>query len=212
MKFPDYIAFLVLIFQYVGYHAFYIYISKRKNWVTRDKIIGGYREKWLQVIIQDENPLIAIQTIRNLTMTNTFLISISMILSGGLFSVFSVQLDWLQVLEKGQYLQFLDHHPVAIKILVALIFLITSATNFLFSLRVLYNMNFTMSSSHLASATGLQLEQLERHNKYFIIGLRALYFFIGPMLWIIDPIAMIIFSSIATFLFVRFDFIKAERT
>ncbi len=211
MKLLDFIALSIFVLQYAGYHLVFLKISKQKRWETRDRLIGFSRKQWLEVIIKQNNPLLGVQTIRNLTMTNTFLISIALIVAGGLFSIFSNNINWLETLEKGSYNEFLALHPVAIKLLVALTMLIISATNFLFSLRILYNMNFTISSSVIAENVSLHLEQLERHNKYFIVGIRALYFFIGPMFWIIDPVAMIVFTTIATFLYFHFDFIKISR-
>jgi len=211
METIDYIAFGLFILQYAGYQLLYLSLSKKHVWETRDRVIGSYREKWLSIINKTDQSILAIQTIRNLTMTNTFFISIAMLLAGGLVSIFTTNPNWIQILEKGLYLEFLLTHPAAVKILVALSLLIISATNFIFSLRILYNMNFTTSAAVGLDSYSFHIEQIERHNRHFIVGVRAIYYFIAPMLWVIHPLAMILYTFTATYIFFHFDFRKIRR-
>ncbi|MDH4199723.1 MAG: DUF599 domain-containing protein [Spirochaetia bacterium] len=210
----DYVALGLFLILFFGYNSTYFFISHNLKKETRESKINVYREKWLEIIIAENQSTFAIQTIRNLTMANTFLMSLVMIMMGGLISVISSRLDLISTLEtinqvdSRTYLLYFESHPAVIKILLGLFVLLISAYNLTVALRILYNMNFTTSSAmRLPEAKNFQLDQLRRQSRHFITGLRSLYFFFGPMLWIIDTYAMIIFTIVVTVLFLRFDFI-----
>ncbi len=211
MKTNDILALSVLFTCYLGYHFFYLIKSHGKSGRTRERVINHYRYLWLDEIIKSKNQILAIQTIRNLTMTNTFFISLSMILMGALGSIFSVNMDWITMLESSNYLSFLEGHPVAIKLLVAILFLLIAAFNFTYTLRILYNMNFTSSS--IVDTDGsrtFRMEQITRQSTHFMTGIRSLYFFFAPMIWILNSWLMIVFSIVVVTLLYRFDFITAD--
>lgn len=210
MKYQDYLALLVLISGYFGYHFFYIYKSHGPRSRTREGVINFYRFLWLESIIREGNQILAIQTIRNLTMTNTFFVSLVMILIGAIGSIFSVNLNWISSMESGNYLLFLEHHPVAIKLLVAQLFLLISAFNFTFVLRILYNLNFTASSTlNTEISKRFRMEQITRQATHFMTGIRSLYFFFAPMIWILNSWLMMTFVLAVIALLYRFDFVKA---
>lgn len=210
----DYSALALFLVLFLGYHYAYFFISHNLKKETREHRINIYREKWLDIIITENQSTFAIQTIRNLTMTNTFLMSLVMIMMGGLISVIFSRIDMISTLERinqldmSTYISFLQNHPVTVKLFIGVFVLLISAYNFTVALRILHNLNFTASSAmRLPEAKNFQLDQLRRQSRHFITGLRALYFFFGPMLWILDTSAMIIFTTIATVLFLRYDFI-----
>jgi len=216
----DYIGLIIFLTFFFGYQYTYFFISHNLKKETRESRINIYREHWLNIIISENQSTFAIQTIRNLTMTNTFLMSLTMILMGGLISVFSNNVNMIQTLDSinrldpENYLNYLENHPVFIKVMVGIFMLLISTYNFTMTLRILNNMNFTASSvMRLPDAKEFQLDQLRRQGRHFITGLRSLYFFFGPMLWIIDCTFMIIFTIIATVSFLRFDFLhKIKKT
>jgi uncharacterized membrane protein len=215
----DYFGLGLFLTFFFGYQYTYFFISHNLKKITRESRINTYRKYWLEIIIQENQSTFAIQTIRNLTMTNTFLVSLTMILMGGMISVLSANLNLIQTLEtindldSSTYLNYLQLHPVAIKIIVGIFMLLISAYNFTMTLRILYNMNFTASSAmRLPDAKDFQLDQLRRQARHFITGLRSLYFFFGPMLWILDTTVMIVFTVVATVSFLRFDFLHKVKT
>jgi len=214
----DYVGLGIFLVLFFGYQYTYFFISHNLKKETRESRINKYRSHWLDIIIGENQSTFAIQTIRNLTMTNTFLVSLTMILMGGLISVLSANLNLIQTLEtidrldSGTYFDYLRQHPVAVKILVGIFMLLISTYNFTLTLRILYNMNFTASSAmRLPEAKDFQLDQLRRQARHFITGLRSLYFFFGPMLWILDTTVMIVFTVFATVSFLRFDFMHKIR-
>lgn len=209
----DYFGLGLFLTLFFGYQYTYFFISHNLKKETRENKINKYRQYWLEIIIKENQSTFAIQTIRNLTMTNTFLVSLTMILMGGMISVLSANLNLIQTIESidqldsTTYIDYLQHHPVAIKFIIGIFMLLISAYNFTMTLRILYNMNFTASSAmRLPEAKDFQLDQLRRQARHFITGLRSLYFFFGPMLWILDTTVMIVFTVVATVSFLRFDF------
>jgi len=211
MKSFDFIAFLIFLIEYSGYQFLYFYLSHGHKHITRESKIQKYRETWLQLVIKERQSILAVQTLRNLTMTVTFLISLTLILVGGIISVFSANLNWLHALDTGNYISFFTEHHAALKLLIACIILLIATFNFIFSLRILNNLNFTIVAAiEQADDISFQLTQLKRQSRYFITGVRAITYFLAPMIWIIDPLAMLIFSTAATLLFFRFDFLSKK--
>lgn len=205
-------ALVVFLLQYAGYHYILFVVAEKRKWITRESIIREYRRKWVEVIARDRNHLLAIQSIRNLEMLNTFLISLTMLMMGGIISVFGANLDWVKDFEHGEHMLFLMNHKVAVKLLVALGLLTVAFFNFIFSVRINYNMNFTISMAGEGPMNlGFLVEQVQRSSRHFIIGIRALYHIIIPMVWIIDTTLMLATTVVAVVLLARFDFLLGDR-
>lgn len=209
MKPVDYIALSLLVGQYFIYQFFYEYISDRYFGKTRESIIARYRMHWLNVVLESEQPLLGIQTIRNLEMVHTFLITLVMIMLGGITSVFSTNLNWINDLADGTYLEFLAKHTVAIKLLTAIGFLMVALFHFIFGLRICFNMNFTVAGARKSCSQPIKNfinNQVKRQARHFILGVRAMYYSLFPLIWIVDVWAMILLSIFITYLFYRFDY------
>ena len=204
----DYLALALLAGQYFVYQLFYEYASDNYFGKTRESIISRYRVRWLDYILQSTQPLLGVQTIRNLTMVHTFLITLSMVMLGGIFSLFTSNLDWINDLAQKGYLDYLTRHPLAIKLLTAVAILLISLFHFVFGLRICFNMNFTVTGAD-KSCTPIMKKfinsQVKRQARHFIIGVRGMYYAVFPFIWIIDARAMIVLSLFTTWLFYRFD-------
>jgi uncharacterized membrane protein len=132
-----------------------------------------------------------------------------MIMMGGITSVFSANLNWINDLALGSYLDNLGKHTVAIKLLVAMGFLMMALFHFLFALRVCFNMNFTVAGSNKFCPMPMKRfigNQVKRQARHFIAGVRSLYYTLFPVIWILDVWAMIVISFFTTYLFYRFDY------
>ena len=211
MKIIDYIGLALLLGQFFIYQYYYVRISDNQFGKTRESIITHYRWSWLNYILDTENPLLGIQTIRNLEMVHTFLITLTMIMMGAISSVFSANLHWINDIENGTYLNFIKNHVLVIKLLVAMGFLMMALFHFLFGLRICFNMNFTVAGSK--KTCSLQMKQfignqVKRQARHFIVGVRALYYTLFPLIWVINVWAMIGLSFFITYLFYRFDYGK----
>jgi uncharacterized membrane protein len=214
MTLYDSFALALFIILFFGYHYTYLFISYSLKKETRERKIDQYRKRWLELIIERNDPTFAIQSLRNMIMTNTYLISLATILMGGMVSILFANknllnaLDALEQVDIPGYLYYLAGHPVAIKILLGLAILLLAIYNFTISLRILNNLNFTAPTViKLPGALEFQTEQIRRQAKHFFTGIRSLYYFFGPMLWIFDTTAMVVFTVITTIAFLRFDFI-----
>lgn len=211
----DYFAFVVYLILFFGYQYTYFFFSHKLRKNTREYKINSFREHWMDLIIERKEPILAIQTIRNLTMANTFLMSLVMIMMGGLFSVMFAHAEFAETVGKIQdlnaetLLNYANDNPAHIKISLGIFMLLLSGYNFTITIRILYNLNFTASSALKKSEEReFQYEQLRRQARHFITGIRSLYYFFGPMLWLLDTTAMIAFTIVTTIAFFRFDFIS----
>lgn len=209
MRNYDYWVLGIYIFSYAGYEILYLVLSGSGKWMTRERIISQYRAQWYRNIVRAKNQLLAIQTIRNLEMVSTFLSSVTLLMMGGVVSIFTANADWMAMLQSGSYGELLDRHGAAVKLLVAFLMLTISFFNFIFSLRVCFNMNFTLSVPMDPDANlSLQIEQIQRQARNFKAGLRGVYYVIPLMAWIIDTSAMLVLTLVTTFLIFRDDFFK----
>jgi uncharacterized membrane protein len=212
MTTADLFALMILIIAYFGYSFFYLHALASPRFIVRENLIDAYRRKWVETIARDKNGILGIQTLRNLEMVNTFLISLTMLMLGGIISIFSAKLNWMDLLESGNYIEFLKEHTVAIKLIVALFFILEAFYNFLFSLRVQFNMNFTVSmASEMKTDLNYIINQAIRQARYFILGIRALYFAIAPLVWIISPYAMILLLVVLVLSLFQFDFLHKKK-
>ncbi len=206
-------ALIFLLSVYFGYRLLYLYALTAPGWTVRENVIDSYRRQWVYAIARDKNGILAIQTIRNLEMLNTFLISLTMLIMGGIISVFSANLNWMQLLETGEYIRFLEEHPAAIKLIITLAFILESFFNFIFALRIQFNMNFTVSmAAEPGSNPDFLVSQALRQARHFILGIRSLYFSVAPLVWLISPWAMAIVLIILTMSLFRFDFLSRKES
>lgn len=214
MKTLDFAAFAVFLISYISYQIYFFYMShERKNKLTRESIILEHRKAWVRILKRDKNSILAIQTIRNLEMIHTFFISLNVLLMGGIISLFSVNAEWLSLLESGRYVHFILSHSLAFKLLAILLMLFISFINFIFSLRICFNMNFTTSTvGEELIDESFQVEQVQRQARHFITGIRAIYFTLPLLVWIISTEGMIIYTMISTLFLYRFDFKKIPKS
>ncbi|MCH8856331.1 MAG: DUF599 family protein [Proteobacteria bacterium] len=123
MKEYDYWVLGIYFLAYVGYQLLYVVLSNSRKWMTRERIIAQYRAQWYRNVLRAKNQILAIQTIRNLEMVSTFLSSVTLLMMGGVISIFTANPEWMAALETGSYAEFLEHHGIAVKLLVALLML-----------------------------------------------------------------------------------------
>ncbi|MDH4248356.1 MAG: DUF599 domain-containing protein [Deltaproteobacteria bacterium] len=181
----DFFALFLFGFLYSSYQVFFL-LAPVLGLQTREHIMAKYRVQWVEGIFKNENPLLAVQTMRNLEMVNTFLSSMVLLMMGGVVSVFFNNPEWLKALNGQDYADFLVSNPLPTKLLVLLLVLSISFFNFVISLRITYNMNFSMTVP-LRSEEGqtFQLDQVHRQTRYFFVGVRSLYFSTAPLLWVL---------------------------
>ncbi|MES0488448.1 MAG: DUF599 domain-containing protein [Leptospirales bacterium] len=197
---------------FFGYQYYYFRVSYGGAKKTRETVNNELRKNWLTLAIDREEPIIVIQTIRNLIMTGTFLISLNMLLLGGIGSLISsneMYLDSLTLIRDMDVLELLnkmgDHFNI-FKVFISIFMLLYSAFNFTGMIRILYNMNFSIPAAiYDKSDVHFQMEQIKRQSKHFNKGIRALLYSVGPILWLVNTPIFVIFALTITVTFYKFD-------
>jgi len=209
----DYVALLFYILCFFGYQYYYFRVSYAGTKKTRETINHELRKNWLAFAMERKEPLIAIQTIRNLIMTGTFLISLNMLLLGGIGSIISSNEVFFKSVLVIQDIQIKELFQDAksklsiLKIFVSIFMMLFSAYNFTGMIRILYNMNFSITAAiYEGTQVDFQLEQIKRQSRHFNKGIRALLFSIGPVLWLLNTTVFVIFTLTITISFYLFDF------
>lgn len=205
----DYWVLGIFFTLYAGYQTLYLLLSRSEKWMTRERIISQYRVQWYRNVLETNGQILAIQTIRNLEMVSTFLSSVTLLMMGGIISLFTANPEWMVAIQSGSYETLLDQHALAFKLLIALLMLIIAFFNFLSSLRVCFSMNFTLSVPLDPEANlNFQIDQIQRQAHHFAAGLRAVYYCIPPLIWVIDPSAMLVLTLVTTLVIFRGDFFR----
>lgn len=201
----------------LGYHVFYAVSASNPLWSARARM-HSHRLNWIQAVLKRGERIMAVQALRNLIMTNTFLAS-TMILMVAFIANFLVSDPKAQ--------EFLAHEsdwlagamPLMVKGILLLLLYSFAFTMFLTSLRAL---------NHLSILVGLEpdqiqateqrdpslymadkLNQVEQITTY---GRRAVYFSIPVFAWIFSPwLFGVATIAIWCFFVLVTDFIKPLR-
>ncbi len=212
--FADQIAFIIFIGASLGYHVFYLFVTRHQpSWSVRARM-HLHRRHWIEAIQKRGERIMAVQALRNLIMTNTFLAS-TMLLLLAFIANFVVANP---VVPFGQHEPSWLHGatPVQVKGLILLILYAFAFTMFLTSLR---------SLNHLSILVGVEADQLqvteERDPTLFLTsklnqvesmttyGRRAVYFSLPVLAWFHSPWFFAV-TTLAIFFFfvISMDFVR----
>jgi uncharacterized membrane protein len=212
MRDIDYWSLALYLALYLGYHVAYLVLPRNFGFFTREWRLGLIREAWFRSILRLGQPILAIQTVRNLIMVHSFFGSVTLLLLGGVFSYLFATFDLLEVLETGGYLTLIEEHAIVVKLLLSLLVVLVSALNFLMGLRVCFNLNFALGGVMEPEADiSFQMEMVQRQARHLMVGVRSLYFSGPLLLWVLHPTLLVVTTVAITVLLFRFDFLKDRR-
>lgn len=197
---------------YVGYHVLYVLLPRHFAVVTRESRMAAYREAWYRELLRARQPILAIQTVRNMIMAHTYFGTVGLLVLGGVFSYLVAHVDLPQALAGHGYAALAAGDPLTVKLLTALLLLLVAVLNFSMGIRVCFNLNFTLGTPGDPDGdVSFPMEMLTRQSRHFILGVRSLYFSGPVFLWLLHPALLAAGSVLIVAVLARFDFLKGVR-
>ncbi|HEV8359975.1 MAG TPA: DUF599 domain-containing protein [Candidatus Thermoplasmatota archaeon] len=199
----DYAAMLLYFVCTVVYHGFYAYWTGRHPLETVKGKVALYRRTWVKRILDRDEQMLAVQSLRNLLMTSSFMASSALL-------VIAVILNYL--LSQGGT----GTPEMTFKLLVLVAVYGYAFFSFLLSTRYLNHFTILVGadrdligSVEPVDAITFLSNILNRAGNRFTMGQRAFYFSLPVVAWVVDPRAFIAFTvAIFVFLAAFLDFKK----
>lgn len=197
----DVVALALFLVLTLGYHSFYAWLTRQRPLDTVMGKIHLYRRTWIKRVIDKENHTMAVQALRNLLMTSSFMASSALL-------VMAVILQF----------RFSAVPPPDLTMKLDLLVAIFAFAflSFLFGIRYLNQLTILIAAdpdliSHVepVDAVTYLSNLLNRANNRFTYGQRAFYFSVPAVAWLMSAYAMIAAELVlAAYLVVFTDFKK----
>ena len=169
------------------------------NWRTRrdpassaQDVMLAARAAWVGSVMRERRDILAVQTLRNSTMSASFMASTAVLLIIGVLTL-SAQGDKLS--GTWHALNFLGQASADMwlfKLLMMLFDLLFAFFSFAMSVRIFhhvgYLINVPLDRSMEAAQIGKVEAQLNRAGIYYRIGMRAYYFTVPLLFWLFGPL------------------------
>lgn len=197
----DYVGMVLFFLTTVVYHGFYSYWTSRHPLETVKGKIALYRRTWVKRILDREEQMLAVQSLRNLLMTSSFMASSALL-------VIAVVLNYL--------LGTTGAAPEDAQLKFKLLLLVTvyGYAFFSFLLSTRYLNHFTIlvgadrdliGSVEPVDAVTFLTNILNRAGNRFTMGQRAFYFSLPAVAWVVDAraflaLTVVVFVYLALFL------------
>jgi len=211
------IEYLVVGFSAIllgGYHATFFYQTKKTPGRTVVGKAHARRTVWVDRMVARDDRILAIQTLRNWTMSATYLASTAILIAAGLLG-FLVSVDKISTLAlEVNFLGSQDASLLTLKILALIANFFAAFFNFTLSLRF-YNYVALDIGAADQSATSAERKEivghLNRAANHYTWGMRGYYLCIPILLWIIGPLWLLAGSVLTTIALYRHDHVAGHR-
>lgn len=190
----DIICLVISIVLFSMYHVFIWWKLKKNPIFTLYGAAKLTRTSWVVNIMEENNDILAVQTLRNSTMAATFLASTAVLLAVGVLTL-SGQSEklgetWHAVNLFGSTAQ----STLTLKLLIILANLFISFFSFSFSIRLYNHVGFMINvpeDVNLGTSFTFVAMQLNKAAKYFHAGILSYYFLVPLVFWLFGPLLMV---------------------
>ena len=216
------IAFFVFIICILAY-GIKLQVGMKNPSTSKRGLLNIFYQLWVNAMADSKNKIEAIQTMRNLIMSVTFLSSTMLILLGLLIQSFTNGAEDILInfsaLSSTIVLQY--------KLLLLFVVLVVSLVMFLLSLRHMVRFSILIgipipdieeTGSHQIqtdndktcnlNAKALQSEIFLKAMTRFTIGIRGVYYVVAILLWFISVYAFIVATIVITYILIKYQDIK----
>lgn len=183
----DYVALALFAACTVGYHSFYAWWATQHPLETVKGKTSLYRRTWVKRILDRDEQMLAVQSLRNLLMTSSFMASSALL-------VIAVVLNYLL----GQQAGGTGDPTLGFKLLILVVVYGYAFFSFLLSTRYLNHFTILVGadrdligSVEPVDAVTFLTNILNRAGNRFTMGQRAFYFSLPVVAWIVDTRAFL---------------------
>jgi len=198
-----------------GYHATFFYQTKKTPGRTEVGKAHARRSVWVDRMIAREDRILAIQTLRNWTMSATYLASTAILIAAGLLG-FLVSVDKISTLVlEVNVLGSQDAGLLTLKLVLLIANFFAAFFNFTLSLRFY---NYVALDIGAADQSASQEERKEivghliRAANHYTWGMRGYDLCIPILLWIFGPLWLLAGSVLTTVALYRHDHVAGHRS
>ena len=208
----DSFAFAVFLTFTLGYHAFHQYMVQRRPDLIFKGKINLVRQAWVAKIFEENTGIVAVQTLRNVTMASSFLATASVILIGGLISLL------LSLPETQHYFLARDRPPVTNPVLVLklvnlIVLFVASLFYFSLCVALLNHIAMLLGAPPQAireamgeDAAKFVADLFIKAGRHYTFGMRSVYFLIPAVMWFLGPSLCILSTVAVGFICMKLDF------
>ncbi len=198
-----------------GYHAIFFYQTKKTPVRTEVGKAHARRSVWVDRMIAREDRILAIQTLRNWTMSATYLASTAILIAAGLLG-FLVSVDKISTLVlQVNVLGSQDAFLLTLKLVLLIANFFVAFFNFTLSLRF-YNYVALDIGAADQSATSEERKEIVGHlllaANHYTWGMRGYYLCIPILLWVFGPLWLLAGSVLTIVALYRHDHVASHRS
>jgi uncharacterized membrane protein len=205
----DYAGMALFLVCTVVYHGFYAFWTSRHPLETVKGKIALYRRTWVKRILDRDEQMLAVQSLRNLLMTSSFMASSALL-------VIAVVLNYLLGITPGGAPAQPGDDLLKFKLLLLVVVYGYAFFSFLLSTRYLNHFTILVGadrdligSVEPVDAVTFLSNILNRAGNRFTMGQRAFYFSLPAVAWIVDARAFVALTlMVFVYLVVFLDFKK----
>ena len=190
------------------YHAQWIYRIYRKPMTTAVGITNHLRGHWVESIMEERRDILAVQTLRNLTMAASFLASTGILICLGLLSVAASPQKMAEITPSLN--ELVREHRVLwlFKLMVLIVDFFFIFFSFCMAIRYLNHVNFMINVpfnlGHKITPEYIT-DILNRGMMHYTMGMRGYYFSVLLFLWLFGAIWMLIGTVVITIILHHLD-------
>lgn len=202
-------GFALSIFLLGLYHLYLRRRVKQNPAYTVQAVNSMARTAWVERIMQNEDGILAVQTLRNSTMAATFLASTAVLLIIGVLTL-SEQGDKLgSAWHSLNVVGATNAQLWLLKLLMLMLDLFVAFFAFSMSIRVFnhvgYMINVPKAAGHKSISPRHVAAHLNRAGSFYSVGMRAYYFLVPLVFWLFGPHFMLIATVGLIFVLFRID-------
>ena len=205
----DLLSFVASACMVVIYQRYLRWRTRRDPASSAQDVMLAARAAWVESVMRERRDILAVQTLRNSTMSASFMASTAVLLIIGVLTL-SAQGDKLSgTWHALNFLGLLTAEMWLLKLLVMLFDLLFAFFSFSMSVRMFHHIGYLINvplgpkseSSQLAHVVA----QLNRAGIYFRIGMRAYYFIVPLLFWLLGPLWMIGATALLVYFLYHMD-------
>lgn len=211
MKLFDFLAALLSVLL-LGFY--YLWLARRVRLTPLRTVIGHNaikRRAWVQSVVAGRRDILAVQTLRNWSMSASFLATTSILIATGALHLLVSIPQQPDLLHAMNFLGSTSSALITIKLFVVVGTLLAAFFNFAFAIRyfnhVSIEINVPPADPQQEAGPVLQ-RMMDRGGMHYTIGMRCFYLVIPVALWLFGPTWLLLGSiglTAALFMMDRLD-------
>ena len=205
----DLLTFAASLLIVVGYQRYLSWRTRRDPASSAQDLMLAARAAWVGSVMRERRDILAVQTLRNSTMSASFMASTAVLLIIGVLTL-SAQGDKLS--GTWHALNFLGQASAEMwlfKLLMMLFDLLFAFFSFAMSVRIFHHIGYLINVPLDKGMEASQIRQVEaqlnRAGVYYRIGMRTYYFTVPLLFWLFGPLWLLAATLAVVFFMFHLD-------